>query len=107
MERKEIIRSNENLKECIEELKAMGYKYVVKACDKWLSGWGRAENKKHIHIIACYDVKELNAVKRDVQSDNSFNYIDWNYINNYSSIYNWTRGKSYTVRNDWRRAFNK
>ena len=107
MERKEIIRSNENLKECIEELKAMGYKYVVKACDKWLSGWGGAENRKHIQIIACYDVEELNAVKRDVQNDNSFNYIDWNYINNYSSIYNWTRGKSYTIRNYWTRAFNK
>ena len=100
-----VCRTNENLKENINILKEMGYKYIVKACDKWLSGWGGAENKKHVQLIACKDNKELDAILKDVRNDNTFNYIDWNYISNYSNIYGWTRGKSWTLRNDWSRAF--
>lgn len=101
-----LCESNGDLRKAIKKLQDLGYKYIVKATDKWLSNWGGAENKKHIQLIACYDSNELDAIKRDVERDNSFNYIDWNYISNYSAIYNWTRGKSYTVRNDWTRAFN-
>ena len=101
-----VYENNENLKQAIKKLQDLGYKYIVKANDKMLGGWGGAENKKHIHLIAAYDSNELDAILRDVRGDNSFNYIDWNYINNYSNIYGWTRGKSYTVRNDWTRAFN-
>lgn len=97
--------SNDNLKENVNKLKEAGYKYIVKACDKWLSGWGCAENKKHVQLIACKDNIELDKILKDVRNDNTFNYIDWNYISNYSSIYGWTRGKSYTIRNDWTRAF--
>ena len=102
-----ICESNGNIRATINRLKDLGYKYIVKATDKWLSGWSGTvtENKKHIHLIACYDVKELNAILADVNGDNTFNYVDWNYINNYSNIYAWTRGKSYTIRNDWTRAF--
>lgn len=101
-----ICESNGDLREAINKLRELGYKYIVKATDKCLSGWGSAENRKHIQLIACYDDKELYAIERDVLKDKSFNYIDWNYISNYKAIYNWTRGKSYTVRNDWTRAFN-
>ena len=98
-----ICESNGNIRATINRLKDLGYKYIVKATDKWCGTV--TENKKHIHLIACYDVKELNAILADVNGDNTFNYVDWNYINNYSNIYAWTRGKSYTIRNDWTRAF--
>lgn len=103
-----ICESNGDLRANINRLKELGYKYIVKATDKWLSGWSGTitENRKHIQLIACYDEQEKEAILRDVRGDNSFNYVDWNYINNYSSIYGWTRGKSYTIRNDWTRAFN-
>ena len=101
-----ICESNGDLRANINRLKELGYKYIVKATDKWLSNWGGAENRKHIQLIACYDLNELNAILADVRGDRTFNYVDWNYINNYSNIYGWTRGKSYTVRNDWTRAFN-
>ena len=101
-----ICENNGDLRTVINKLKDLGYKYIVKATDKWLSGWGGAENTKHIHLIACHDNYELNRILADVRGDKTFNYIDWNYINNYSNIYGWTRGKSYTVRNDWTRAFN-
>ena len=102
-----ICESNGDLRANINRLKELGYKYIVKATDKWLSGWSGTitENKKHIQLIACYDEQEKEAILRDVRADKTFNYIDWNYINNYSNIYGWTRGKSYTIRNDWTRAF--
>ena len=86
-----ICESNGDLRANINRLKELGYKYIVKATDKWLSN---------------YDNYELDKILADVNGDNSFNYVDWNYINNYSNIYGWTRGKSYTVRNDWTRAFD-
>ena len=103
-----LCESNGDLREAIKKLQDLGYKYIVKATDKWLSGWSGTvtENKKHIQLIVAYNVDELNKILADVKSDNTFNYIDWNYINNYSNIYGWTRGKSYTVRNDWTRAFD-
>ena len=82
-----ICESNGDLRANINRLKELGYKYIVKATDKWLSNWGGAENRKHIQLIACYDVNELNAILADVRGDNSFNYVDWNYINNYSNIF--------------------
>lgn len=105
-DREEICITNEKLKETVDKLKKMGYKYIVKANDKMLGNCAYVtENKKHIQLIACYDTEELNAIKRDVENDDTFNYIDWNYINNYKSIYNWTKDKSFTIRNDWARAF--
>lgn len=101
-----MIISNDNLKENVNKLIKMGYKYVVKANDKMLSYWGYSENKKHIHIIACTTIEELEKIKRDLQNDKSMSYIDWNYITNYNAIYNWARGKSFTIRNDWTRAFS-
>lgn len=100
-----ICESNGDLKANINRLKDLGYKYIVKATDKMLSGWGGSENRKHIQLIACYDEFEKSKILHDVRTDNTFNYVDWNYMSNYKSIYGWTRGKSYTIRNDWTRAF--
>ena len=97
-----ICESNKNLKENIKILQENGYKYIIKACDKFLSGWGGAENKKHIQLIACKTDEELYRIKNRLYEDKSFNYIDWNIIDNYNSIYNWVRNKSYTIRNDWK-----
>lgn len=98
-----VCESNGNLRKNIELLKENGYTYIIKCVDKRLSGWGGATGKKHIQLIACKDASELTAVLSDVENDKSFNYVDWNYIQNYKSIYNWTKNKSYTIRNDWTR----
>lgn len=103
---KEIIRANENLKENLKRLEGMGYKYILKANDKFLTGWGRAENKKHLQLIACVDRVELEEIKNDLEKDPTFNYINWENIKNINNIYNWTRGKTYTIRNDWTRHKN-
>lgn len=97
-----ICESNKNLKENIKILQENGYKYIIKACDKFLSGWGGAGNKKHVQLIACKTDEELYRIKNRLYEDKSFNYIDWNIIDNYNSIYNWVRNKSYTIRNDWK-----
>ena len=98
----EVFVTNGNLRENIELLKENGYNYIIKACDKSLSGWGGAKNTKHLQLIACKDSDELNAILESIRNDKSFNYIDWNRIENYTRIYNWTRNKSWTLRNDWR-----
>lgn len=100
-----ICESNENLKKNIDRLKELGYNFIVKAQDKILSGWGYAEDKKHIHLIACRTYNELYKIKSDLYNDNSMCYVNWTFISNYKSIYSWTRNKSFTVRNDWTRAF--
>ena len=98
------ICKNENLKENLQELKDMGYQYIVKAQDKFLSDWGRASGKKHIELIACYDEKEKDIVIKDLYSDNSMNYINWYKIDDYKGICNATYNKTFTIRNDWSRA---
>lgn len=100
-----VIIENDNLKKNIEELKENGYKYIVKAKDKFLGGWGRSGQGGHVQLIACRTSEELELIKNDLHNDNTMSYVDWNYIDNYNNIYNWTRGKSFTIRNDWTRAF--
>lgn len=102
----EIIRANENLGKNLKKLEDMGYKYILKANDKFLSGWSKAENKKHLQLIACFDRVELEEIKSDLEKDLTFNYINWENIKNVNNIYNWTRGKTYTIRNDWTRYKN-
>lgn len=101
------IVENENLIENVRKLKELGYTYIAKAQDKFLSGWGYAENKKHIQLIACKDYEELQLVLRDLQTDNSMNYVNWCYLSNENMIRGYVRGKSYTIRNDWTRIYNK
>lgn len=99
------ICENENKNLYINELIENGYAYIVKAQDKFLSGWGYAENKKHVHLIACRTYDELQAILRDLYKDKSMSYVNWCYISNTKTINNYTRNKSYTIRNDWTRAF--
>lgn len=98
------ICENENLKENLQELKDMGYKYVVKVNDKWLGGSNSPYHKKHIQLIACYDSNEKQAVLNDVRYDNTFNYDNWYIIDDYKGIYSATYNKTFTIRNDWSRA---
>lgn len=87
----------------LKELETAGYKYIVKACDKLLSGWGNATNKKHIQLIACKTEEERYKIYKDLISDKSFNYVNWYSITDKKNIYNIIRNKSYTIRNDWTR----
>lgn len=103
---KKLICKNENLTKNVKELQQMGYKYIVKAQDKFLSGWGCANNKKHVQLIACRDMDQLERIKHDLYNDKTMNYVNWCYINDMQTIYNYTRNKTYTIRNDWTRCFN-
>lgn len=89
----------------VEELKENGYKYIIKAQDKFLSGWGGAENKKHVQIIACRTIEEKDKILRDLHNDNTMSYVNWHLLDK-KNIYNFIRNKSYTIRNDWTRAFD-
>jgi hypothetical protein len=95
------VYSNENLKENLKLLENMGYKYIVKAKDKFLSGWGKSGPAGHIQLIAAKDIKEVELIMDDLKKDKTFNYIDYQFISNYKAINNYTRGKSFTIRNDW------
>lgn len=92
-------------KKDVEDFKKLGYKYIIKARDKFLSGWGNSANKTHVQLILCRTSKELELILEDLRSDKSFSYVTWNYLE-YKNIYNYTYNKTYTIRNDWTRAFN-
>lgn len=97
------VYSNESLKENLKILANMGYKYIVKANDKFLSGWGNSGVNGHIQLIAAKDWQDAEAIIYDLEKDKGFNYIDYQLINNYKNIKNYTRNKSFTIRNDWTR----
>ena len=61
MENKLICDSNNGLH--LKELQDMGYKYIVKGVDKFLSGWGGASGRKHLQLIACKTKKEKRYIK--------------------------------------------
>ena len=96
---------NSNIGYWLNYLRMNGYKYIIKATDKFLSGWGNANNKKHVQLIACKTSGELTIILRDLYDDNSFNYVKWCDIYNHNTIMNFIRNKSYTIRNDWTRCF--
>lgn len=104
MEKIVYICENDNLKENLKRLENMGYKYVVKASDIFLSGWGLSSGKKHIQLIACYDENERQLVYKDLKNDNTLNYVNWYWINDYKGIYSATYNKTFTIRNDWSRT---
>lgn len=104
MEKIVYICENDNLKENLKRLENMGYKYIVKVNDTLLSGWGLSHGKKHIQLIACYDEKERQLVYKDLKHDDTLNYINWYYINDYKGIYSATYNKTFTIRNDWTRT---
>lgn len=101
------ICENENLKENIKQLEETGYKYIVKAKDRFLTGWGRGAKGGHVQLIAARTTRQRDLIIEDLEKDKSMLFIDWQRIENYNAIYNYTkRGKTFTVRNDWTRAFN-
>ena len=103
---KYLIIENENLKENINKLQEMGYKFIVKAKDNFLTGWGQGSVNGHVHLIACMDWEQLETIKHDLYKDKSMSYINWCYIHDIKAIYNYARNKTFTVRNDWTRCFN-
>ena len=72
---KKLIIENENLTKNVKELQEMGYKYIVKAQDKFLSGWGCSTNKKHVQLIACRDIDQLEKIKHDLYNDKTMTYV--------------------------------
>ena len=105
MKNKTIYRVNSDIVTTLKELKELGYNYIIKANDKFLSDWGLATNKKHIQLIACKTIEEKDTILHYVYSDKSFNYINWYYIDDIKQIKAIARNKSYTIRNDWTRGF--
>lgn len=101
----DLICTNEDLTKNLKLAINQGYQFVIKAQDKFLSGWGLSENKKHLQLILCKTYEEKDTILKDLYRDNTFNYINWYYINDLQGIYNITRGKTWTLRNDWTRAF--
>ena len=98
-------KRNCNIDEALKELEEQGYNYIIKANDKFFSYWGYATNEKHIQLIACKTIEEKDTILHDLYSDNSFNYINWYYIDDIKQIKAIARNKSYTIRNDWTRCF--
>ena len=105
MKNKIICKNNCDITKTLKELKELGYNYIIKANDKFLSGWGLATNKIHIQLIACKTTEEKATILCDLYSDKSFNYINWYYIDDIKQIKAIARNKSYTIRNDWTRCF--
>lgn len=99
------IIENENIGYYLNELIFNGYKYIIKAQDKIFSGWGKAEGKKHIQLIACKTEEEKDIILKDLYSDKCMNYVNWYLITDRKSIFNTIRNKTYTIRNDWTRCF--
>ena len=102
----DLICTNEDLTKNLKLAINQGYQFVIKAQDKFLSGWGLSENKKHLQLILCKTPRERDLILKDLYNDKTFNYINWYYINDLSRIYNTTKSKTWTLRNDWTRAFN-
>ncbi len=100
-----LIYTNEELTKNLKLAINQGYKFVIKAQDKFLSNWGLSENKKHLQLILCKTEEEKNIILKDLYQDNNFKYVNWYYINDLQGIYNTTRGKTWTLRNNWTRAF--
>ena len=105
MEKIEMFCEIGNLKENAEKLKSMGYKYIVKANDTLLGGSFNPWGKKHVQLIACKTTEEREIILKDLENDRYMNYITWNFIDNYKALYNYTRGKTFSIRNDWVRCF--
>lgn len=100
-----VIYTNEELTKNLKLAINQGYKFVIKAQDKFFSNWGLSENKKHLQLILCKTEKEKDLILKDLYNDSTFIYVNWYYINDLQEIYNTTSGKTWTLRNDWTRAF--
>lgn len=101
-----LLCEKENIANHLEYLKNNGYRYIVKCKDNFLSGWGRGTSS-HIQLIACTTDKERDYIIKDLTCDGTMSYVNWYYIEDSKSIYSAIYKKSYTIRNDWTRAFKK
>lgn len=99
------ICENDSIGYYLNELIMNGYVYIVKAQDKFLSGWGVAKNKKAIQLIACKTPQERETILQDLRNDKTMAYVNWYSIHDRKGIYNTIRNKTYTIRNDWTRCF--
>jgi hypothetical protein len=100
--------SNDNLKQNIDLLLKNDYIYIIKAKDKWLSGWGQAKQKTHLQLIACKTLYEKQKITEDLKNDKTMSHVNYYYIDNpreVDNILKLVRNKSYTIRNSWSRAF--
>lgn len=95
-----IFMTNNITKQDIDNFKKLGYKYFVKAKDKFLSGWGVAEHKTHMQIVICKTMEDVNKMINYFDNDNYYNYVNFNYLD-YKSIYRCIYNKSFTLRNRW------
>lgn len=100
------IVKDSNLTEHLKTLSDEGYKYIIKAKDTFLMGWGNGSKNGHIQLIACKTREEKEAIMQDLKNDRTMHYIDWQMIDQTNAIKRYTYGKSYTIRNDWTRHLN-
>ena len=100
------ICNDDNIGYYVNYLSMNNYKYIIKARDKLLSGWGEAAGKTHIQLIACKTEKEKDTILKDLYNDKSFTHINW-YMIPYESkkVIQLSYRYSYTIRNDWTRCF--
>jgi uncharacterized lipoprotein YehR (DUF1307 family) len=57
----------------------------VYATDKFLSGWGHAENKIHKQVAICQNWNEANKMLDGFGSDSSYKNVNWTYRKPYFS----------------------
>ena len=75
------------------------YAYVVKAKDKFLSGWGNSGRNGHIQLVLCHDKNEVYQCLYNMdKNDSGLNYLNWYWISDIKAIGNAVSGKSYTIR---------
>lgn len=103
----ESICENDFASDILDIFKNAGYKYIVKVQDNFLSGWGLSSGKKHIQLIACINSEEVQVIRQDIENDETLSYFNYWRISDKKNILQATRGKSYSIRNDWTRALNK
>jgi len=81
-------------------------KIYVTMTDRFMSGWGRAENLINKYIIVCDNLKQASIIEMNAHKRNEMKYINIrfstpNYGNGYLSSYKnfnelgeiWTKGK--------------
>ena len=103
---KEFIKKSYSKKDLI--LLSTHYKYIVKATDGFLSGWGNSTSKKHIQVILCKDEHEKDLILNDVYKDNTLHYVNWYPLTNsfYQNILSLQCKYDVSLRNDWTRVYN-
>ena len=61
-------------------------------------------NNGHLQLIAC-DKKDMYEIIDDLKNDGYMTCINWYIIDDFKNISATTRGKTFTLRNDWVSCF--